>query len=303
MKLKRFTTAALLALPLLSATLSTQVSAAVDSTEQAQPPMTEQQKLQALWDGLEPQRGKISLPRGGATLDIPDGYAFYDEKDAKTLLVDIWGNPPSPVMGIIMPTGEGNWAVTIDYTEDGHILDEDAKDINYDDLLVQMKDDTRESSKYRVEQGYESVELIGWASAPFYDDVEKKLHWAKEINFGGAATNNLNYDIRVLGRKGYLEMSFLAGMSDLDNVKQSMPAVLAMAEFDRGSRYSDFDPDIDEVAAYGIGALVAGKVLAKTGFLAVALLFLKKFWIYILIGLGALGSKLFSRKKEQQEEA
>jgi len=40
---------------------------------------------------------------------------------------------------------------------------------------------------------------------------------------------------------------------------------LALAEFDQGAKYSDFDPDLDDVAAY---ALVAGKVIAKTGFIA-----------------------------------
>jgi len=65
--------------------------------------------------------------------------------------------------------------------------------------------------------------------------------------------------------------------------------------------YSDFDPDLDEVAAYGIGALVAGKVMAKTGLLAVALVFLKKFGVFILIGLGLLFKGLFSRKKAQPQ--
>ena len=42
--------------------------------------------------------------------------------------------------------------------------------------------------------------------------------------------------------------------------------------------YSEFNPDIDTVAAYGIGGLIAGKVLAKAGVLAAGLVLLKKFW-------------------------
>ncbi len=71
---------------------------------------------------------------------------------------------------------------------------------------------------------------------------------------------------------------------------------MALAEFDEGSTYSDFNPDLDTVAAYGVGALVAGKVIAKTGFLAVALIFLKKFGIIILIGVGVFLKKLFFKK-------
>ncbi|MGH1373301.1 MAG: DUF2167 domain-containing protein [Cellvibrionaceae bacterium] len=72
-----------------------------------------------------------------------------------------------------------------------------------------------------------------------------------------------------------------------------------MTDFDDGAGYADFDPDIDQVAAYGLGALVAGKVIAKTGFLAMALLFLKKFGIFILLAVGGLFKTLWSRKRQQ----
>ena len=73
--------------------------------------------------------------------------------------------------------------------------------------------------------------------------------------------------------------------------------MLAMANFNEGSRYADFNPDIDEVAAYGLGALVAGKVAAKVGLFAMALLVLKKFWFVFLIAIGAV-FKSFKRKSK-----
>jgi uncharacterized membrane-anchored protein len=36
------------------------------------------------------------------------------------------------------------------------------------------------------------------------------MYWAKEINFGGDSENTLNYNIRVLGRKGVLLLNFIA---------------------------------------------------------------------------------------------
>lgn len=50
----------------------------------------------------------------------------------------------------------------------------------------------------------------------------------------------------------------------------------------KGQRYNDFSAGIDEVAAYGIGGLVAGKVLAKVGFFAIIL----KFWKVAILALG-----------------
>jgi len=48
---------------------------------------------------------------------------------------------------------------------------------------------------------------------------------------------------------------------------------------------------MDQVAAYGIGGLVAGKVMAKAGLFAAALIFLKKSGVLIILGLGALVAK------------
>ena len=94
-------------------------------------------------------------------------------------------------------------------------------------------------------------------------------------------------------------LNFIAGMDQKAIIDENVDTVLSLAEFDQGSRYSDFDPDIDEVAAYGLGALVAGKVMAKTGLLAGALIFLKKFGLFFLIAIGAFIKKIFSRKIEK----
>jgi uncharacterized membrane-anchored protein len=85
----------------------------------------------------------------------------------------------------------------------------------------------------------------------------------------------------------------------LSLVKRDISKVLNIAEFTEGNKYSDFDPKIDEVAAWGIGALVAGKVLAKVGVFA----FLGKFLKIIILGIGALFAgifKFFKRKKQDE---
>jgi len=256
-----------------------------------------------IWDSIDQQTGKIEISEAGATLNVPDSFYYLSPQDANKVLVDVWGNPPGQeTLGMLFPTDstpfdEGAWAVTIEYEEDGYVSDADADDINYADLLIQMKDETQAASQARVDQGYEGIELVGWAAEPFYDANAKKLHLAKEIKFGTQKVNTLNYNIRVLGRNGVLVLNFIAGIDQKGVIESNLDTVLSLAEFSQGSQYSDFDPDLDTVAAYGIGALVAGKVIAKTGFLVVALVFLKKFGIFILLGAGVLAKKVFSRKK------
>ncbi|MEC4675001.1 MAG: DUF2167 domain-containing protein [Nitrospirota bacterium] len=259
----------------------------------------------AVWDSLDRQQGDITLLDDVVTLSVPDSFFYLNSNDTEKILVDIWGNPPGAganTLGMLFPSGstpfdEEAWGVTIEFEEDGYVSDENVDELDYDELLSQMKEDTRAANDERVRQGYGSIELVGWASSPFYDQESHKLYWAKELRFGDQPINTLNYNIRLLGRKGVLVLNFIAGMDQKPFIDSKLDTVLALAEFNQGSRYEDFDPSLDKVAAYGIGALIAGKVLAKAGFLAVALVFLKKFGVIILAGVAALLAKFFKRKK------
>jgi uncharacterized membrane-anchored protein len=75
-----------------------------------------------------------------------------------------------------------------------------------------------------------------------------------------------------------------------------MENLMEYVEFNEGQRYTDYEPGTDKLAAYGIGALVAGKVAAKAGFfkgILIALMAAKKFVIIALIGIAAFIKKVF----------
>jgi len=260
--------------------------------------------VKSLLGSLDRQQGEVTLPNGVATLNVPEAFYYLNPADTEKVLVELWGNPPesaSGILGMLVPSDlslfdDGSWAATIEYEEDGYVSDENADEIDYDDLLSQMKQGASEANRQRIKQGYEPIELVGWASSPYYDKASHKLHWAQELKFGDSQSNTLNYNIRVLGRKGVLVVNFIAGMDQKEMIESRIDDVLALAEFNQGSRYEDFNPDIDTVAAYGIGALVAGNVAVKTGLFAAALIFLKKFGVLIVIAVGAFLRKLFRRK-------
>ena len=262
---------------------------------------------QGIWESLNRQQGEISLLDDAVTLNVPDNFYYLSPKDAEKVLVEVWGNPPGSGLGgqgmlfpsEFTPFDEGSWAVTIGYEQEGYVSDEDADSIDYDEMLAQMKAGTAEENEQRVAQGFAAIELVGWASTPFYDQASHKLHWAQELRFEGQDPNTLNYNVRVLGRKGVLVLNFVADMTQKALIDSQLDTVVAMADFDTGSRYQDFDPSIDQVAAYGIGALVAGKIAAKVGLFAVALVFLKKFGVLIVIGAGALIAAAFKRKRNR----
>ncbi len=253
------------------------------------------------------QTGTIDLKDGMASLVVPEGYKFLDADQSKYVLSDLWGNPPDEsTLGLLFPEDASplmnmSYAIEVTYSEEGYIDDDDARDLEYDELLEQMQTDTREGNESRRAQGYPTMELVGWAVPPFYDAENKKLHWAKELKFDDYEENTLNYNIRILGRRGYLMLNVIGDMHVLDDVNRDIDKFLSSASFNSGHRYSDFNPDVDQVAAYGIGGLIAGKLLAKAGFFAILL----KFWKFIAIGGAGLFSmfrkKIFGGSPERRE--
>jgi uncharacterized membrane-anchored protein len=265
------------------------------------------EEAEALAATLKFQRGEVVLKNGLATLKVPDGVEFLDGRDAQTVLVKLWGNPPMPdPLGLLMPVNTGplspdSWAVIITYEEEGYVKDKDAEKIDYTDLLKQMQKDTRAANPEREKQGYAAVELVGWAAPPHYDKAAHKLYWAKQLKFGGGNEDTLNYNIRILGRRGVLVLNAVAAMAQLPEIESNAPKILAAVDFNPGNRYADFsEASGDKVASYGIAALVAGGVAAKLGLfkgLWVLLLGAKKFVIIGVVALTAFIRKLFGKNK------
>lgn len=283
------------------------VSAAEPGAAQAK--MTAEEFLAS----LKFQNGKIDLPNGIAALDLPPSFRYLNPEDSTRVLVDAWGNPPGgTTLGMIFPADVGpldqnSWGIIITYDEDGHVSDEDADTIKYDELLNDMQSSMEEANAERKKQGYEPVSLLGWAETPSYDKASHKLYWAKELAFGDAQQHTLNYNIRVLGRQGVLVLNAVAGMESIAHIKTEMPKALAATNFKAGNDYADFNSGTDKVATYGIAALVAGGVAAKMGFFAkifALLLAFKKLIIIGVIGLG-VGIKKFlgMKKKEAKPQA
>lgn len=281
-----------------------------ESSKKEKEPTPEESEAAAMAEfesQLEYKRGRIVLPGDVATLDVPEGFRYLSPEQADKILVDAWGNPPgTKTLGMLFPSdvsplSEEGWGVVITYDEDGHVDDSDASGIDYDEMLKQMKESTAENNKERVKQGFEPLTLHGWAAAPRYDASTHKLYWAREFSSPSATQHTLNYDVRVLGRKGVLSFNAIASMNRLADMEESMKQVMAFSDFDAGQRYADFDSNTDNLAAYGIGALVAGKVAAKVGLFKLilgAVLAAKKLVVVAVVAVGGFIAKLLGRKKD-----
>jgi uncharacterized membrane-anchored protein len=251
------------------------------------------------------QTGEVTLPGGIAKLSLSQAFRYLPPDGADFVLTKLWGNPPGrKTLGMIFPAGmspvgKDTWGIVITFSDDGYIKDSDADSINYDKLLQQMQQGAKAVNAERSKKGFPAVELVGWATRPRYDKQSHKMYWAKELKFSDSEANTLNYNIRVLGRSGVLNLNVVAAMSALPRIEESAPEIVGLVNFTEGNRYADFNKSTDKVAAYGLAALVAGGIAAKAGFfkvILVALLAAKKFVIIGVIALVAMFKKLFSSR-------
>ncbi len=265
--------------------------------------------MDSIDNAMHYETGVIGISNGAIKLNVPAGFKYLNPEQSNYILTEVWGNPPQTgILGMLFPANgspmENSYAFVLTYDTSGYVKDDDADKIDYDQMLKDMQKDEVEENKDRAAKGYRAINMVGWASKPFYDKTNKVLHWAKNLHFEGDEINTLNYEVRILGRKGILSMNAVATMNELDSVKKDIDKVLAIPSFTDGNAYKDFDSKTDNVAAWTIGGLVAGKVLLKVGFWGIIVKFFAAAWKFILIGLAAVWGaiKKFLGKKPIVEE-
>ena len=292
---------------LLALVLTSRFAFAGEPTDSSTAALMEQMRILDSIEGtLHYKTGTVTLQNGVGTINIAPGFKFLEEAEARFILEDVWGNlKGQTTLGMILPANAkavlADYAFIVEYEPIGYVKDGDADDIDYDELLKDMKEEISKTNDQRIKAGVSTMELMGWAEKPYYDKQRRLLYWAKELKVSGSEENTLNYDIRILGRKGVLILQAVSSMSQLDSVNANKEAILKMVSFNKGNRYEDFDSNVDDVAAWTIGGLVAGKVLAKAGILALILKNIK----LVLIAIAALGGgiwRFITGKKKKEEE-
>ena len=256
------------------------------------------QELRNIASSLHPQKGKITLSAAKATLNLGDKYDYYDPVDAKKILIELWGNPPGSqegVLGIVMPAGVSpladSWGAVITFEDVGYVSDEDAAEVDFDEILSSLKQASDDSNEERRQAGYPVVHLKGWAEIPKYDAQTHSVVWAKDLQFEGSSVDTLNYDLRTLGRSGVLSVNFVSVMPELPGIRVAANDFASHATFNPGARYADFDPSIDKKAEYGIGGLIAAgagvAAAKKLGLLAILAKFGKLIFVGVAVALAA----------------
>ena len=258
------------------------------------------QQLQALMDSLHPRTGSVAISQADLTLNLGEGYYMLDAAEAKRVLTEGWGNPADSVtnvIGMVFPAGKSfaddTWGAVLTWSADGYVSDDDAHKIDYPGLLNTLREGEDQNNRARQEAGYPGIHLVGWAQQPTYDAARHSMIWAKELSFSDLPNgpNTLNYDVRVLGRRGVFSMNMVTGMDKLAETRAAATDLMNTATFNPGARYTDYVEGKDQKAAYGLAGLVAGgavlAVAKKAGLIGILLLVFKKGAFFLLAGAGA----------------
>ena len=232
----------------------------------------------------------------GATLDVKTQYVFLDVSAVKQFM-QLTQNPrDGGEREQVFGPDDLHWFGIIEFSDDGYV--EDKEEIDADAILDSIKEGTESANEARRQNGWGEMHVTGWRRPPYYDPQTNRLEWAIDASNsdGGASTN---FNTRILGRHGVTSVVLVTDPQNFEKDLAEFKTALAGYEFDTGNRYSEFKAG-DKVAAYGLGALIAGgaaAVAAKTGIW-------KSFGKFILIGGAAAVAavwgaikKLFGRRK------
>lgn len=189
-----------------------------------------------------------------AQVVVPSGYRFAGAEDTRKLM-QAYQNPVSgKELGLLGPS-DLDWFVVFEFDDVGFVKDDDRNSLNTANLLQAIRSGTNDANKERTKRGWPTMEIERWEQPPFYDPETHNLTWAIRAKTGDSTI--INYNTRVLGRKGVMRVTLVADPEDLEVATREFKNCMKQFEFLAGNRYTEF-VNGDKLARYGLSSLVSG---------------------------------------------
>ena len=193
-----------------------------------------------------------------ASLKVPAGYVFAGAKDTRIVMEALQNPPSGNEMGFITPKDE-DWFVIFQFDDVGYVKDEEKGSLNAKAMLDSIKAGTEQSNKERIKRGWRLMTVTGWEQQPRYDETTHNLEWA--IRGESEGEPNINYNIRMLGRGGFMKVTLVTAPENINTTLPKFRALMGGYEFNQGHRYAEFTAG-DKISKYGLTALVVGGAAA-----------------------------------------
>ncbi|CAN5577110.1 hypothetical protein BH11CYA1_BH11CYA1_38910 [soil metagenome] len=253
-----------------------------------------------------------------AVVKLPKDFRFVEPTKAIAFLKQ-QGSSGEGVLGIIAPEKDSPdmYFIVCRYEDCGYVTEDDADKINANDLLKSFKESNKEQNEERIAQKIQPYYVGGWAEPPRYDKADHQMIWAievKDVDSAEAPPDTINYNTRMLGRRGVLSMNLVVSPKELDMGKAKVATLLQNVKYNKGQTYAEYVPGTDKAAGYGLAGLILGggamAAAAKFGIFGALwkwglgiLLVLKKFIVIGIVGIAAVISKFFKGKGKSSDSS
>jgi len=233
---------------------------------------------------------------GKAHIDVPKGFAFLGAEGTRELNRMMENTQGTENIYTLAPE-DLRWVAFFTYQDTGYVKDDEKLDA--DDILSSIREGTEAANQERARNGWEAMHVAGWHFKPKYEKSLNTLEWAIIGEGERSHDRTVNYNTRLLGRHGVMEVVVVAAPEAIDAAITEFKQVLPGYAYVPGERYAEFRQG-DRVAEYGLAALVTGgaaAVAAKKGVFGAIGAFLAGMWKLIVAGVVAVGAwfrKLFS---------
>ena len=199
----------------------------------------------------------VDLGENLAQLDMSEAFLFAGPEDTRAVM-EYLGNPATnEEVGMIIPSSEeGNWFIVFEYSDIGYVQDDDRDSIDAAAILESYRKGTEQANEARVQMGALPIHVTGWYEEPHYDTRTNNLTWAMLLE-DDEKQQTVNYNVRILGRGGYMSAVLVADPESLNALKPQVESVLANLTYKPGNRYAEFVQG-DRLADIGLTALIAG---------------------------------------------
>jgi uncharacterized membrane-anchored protein len=228
-----------------------------------------------------------------ATLKLREGLRSIASRDTQKLQAALDNNTSEHELLTVMPMDDADWFLLFSWSDDGYVKDDDHDELDADAILEAMRKGQEADNARRKSSGRETLTIEGWAIKPRYNTSTNQLEWATNLK-SGDGSNNVNYQTRILGRKGVMSAILVCSPERMSALIDDTQDILKGYAFASGEKYSEYKKG-DKVAQYTLAGLVAGGAIAALAKLG----FLQKFWKFLIIPFVAAGAwlkKLFGGK-------
>ena len=247
-----------------------------------------------------------TLEKSNSTFELSEGFALL-RNDAARRFDFLTQGVEDPDTEALIYNQDTEIQLIFNYYPVGYVSLEDWEDLDADDLLKQITENTESSNEERAKHNITSLKIGGWLQKPRLNKDNNSVSWVFDVVDG--EERYINAISIKLGRKGYEKMTWVSSYDNYLKSMDLMASLIDQQKFNQGSLYADYSMG-DKIAAFGIASLVAvtaGGTQKKAGLAAIIagiVVMGKKLLIPVLIALGAFGAffrKLFGDKKSKPE--